>query len=96
MKKLTRKQARKLLIEQAQLLAMPPDYESACAAGILEKVGKKKHKYKVLDITRLPPHLASRAKSIGGDPGGGVIVEFKDSTRFAKKLLSQLQPEAEE
>ena len=69
---------------QLKLLSITVDYDQLCEAGVLERVGK--NKYKILDMKRLPEHVRLRIRNISSDG----VVEFEDTVKWAKKLLSKL------
>ena len=81
------------MIRQLKLLAVPPDFDQLCQDGVLERIGKSKKRFKVVDWKRLPEYLILRMQRIQAQVGSPeIIVEFANTIERAKELLRKLKP----
>ena len=72
------------LIEAAESLATPIDYEQLVAEGVLRK-GKARGWFEILDTSRLPHHAWQKIKAV---KSGNRVRFRKPSKRMAKFLKS--------
>lgn len=71
------------ILEQANKLATPIDFDQLIAEGVLEKKGAW---YKILDMKKLPEHARSQINELTTDGK----VKFTKSTKIAQKLVDKL------
>ena len=74
------------LIEAADALATPIDFDQLIADGVLRKA-KTRGWYEILDTTRLPEHAWQKIKAIKS----GNRVRFRKANKRAAKFLSSLE-----
>jgi hypothetical protein len=77
------KQAQQRLIDAAEMLAQPIDFDSLIDAGVIEKSGGW---YTVLRVRELPAHALFRIKAM---KSGNRVKFRKPSKRLAKFLRSR-------